>query len=195
MEYRELSDVDIIKRIRQQDPDAMDYMLKKYCAMVRREARRFYLIGADEEDLIQEGMIGLFKAIRDYDSSKDTEFSAFARICITRQLLSAMTASNRKKHTPLNSYISFYAPVTEENAQITVQETLEGQISNPEKMLLDQERLKEIWKQIDERLSPFERKVLDYYLQGDSYEEIAQKLSKTKKAVDNAVQRIRGKLK
>lgn len=194
MKYANSSDTDVIRMIRNNDDGAMEYLLKKYLGMVRKEARRFFIIGADEEDLIQEGMIGLFKAICDYDTEKETDFALFSNICIVRQMLTAVTASNRQKHTPLNSYISIYAPLEENESNITVQETLGEEISNPEQLLLSQERIEELWVQIDKQLSTLERKVLELYLEGDSYEVIAEKLQKSKKAIDNAIQRIRKKL-
>ena len=193
MRYASVSDIDVIRMIRNNDEGAMEYLLKKYLGMVRKEARRFYLIGADEEDLIQEGMIGLFKAICDFDLEKKTDFALFSNLCIVRQMLTAVTASNRQKHTPLNSYISIYAPLEESESNMTVQETLGEEISNPEQLLIRQERIEELWTQIDKRLSTLERKVLELYLEGDSYEVIADKLGKSKKAIDNAIQRIRKK--
>lgn len=193
MKYADSSDADVIRLIRNNDNGAMEYLLKKYLGMVRKEARRFFLIGADEEDLIQEGMIGLFKAICDYDLDKDTDFALFSNVCIVRQMLTAVTASNRQKHTPLNSYISIYAPLEESESNITVQETLGEEVSNPEQLLISQEQIEELWTQIDKRLSTLERKVLELYLEGDSYEVIAAKLEKSKKSIDNAVQRIRKK--
>ncbi|MDD5948968.1 MAG: RNA polymerase sporulation sigma factor SigH [Lachnospiraceae bacterium] len=194
MEYNAMGDVEVIRRIRKGDNDAMDYLLKKYRGMVRKETRKLYLIGADEEDLTQEGMIGLFKAIRNYDLSRDTEFALFAHVCIVRQLCSVMTASNRQKHTPLNTYISFYAPLEKEEQQLTLQEVLVGRSDNPEQQMLDEEGVREIWKKIDEVLSPMEKKVLNLYLEGYSYETIGEKLGKEKKSIDNAIQRIRNKL-
>lgn len=194
MQYEVMSDMEIIQKIRSGDNDAMDYLLKKYRGMVRKEIRKLYLIGADEEDLTQEGMIGLFKAIRDYDTKRDTEFALFAHICIVRQLCSVVTASNRQKHTPLNTYVSFYTPLEKEEQQVTLQEVLAGRTDNPEQQMIDRERVQEIWKRIDEVLSPMEKKVLNLYLEGYSYEIIGERLGKEKKSIDNAIQRIRNKL-
>jgi RNA polymerase sporulation-specific sigma factor len=161
--------------------------------MVRKETRKLYLIGADEEDLIQEGMIGLFKAIRDYNPDKDTDFALFANVCIVRQLCSAIRASNRQKHTPLNTYISLYAPIEQENTTL-LQDVLEVDSDNPEQRILDKERVDELLQQIDEKLSPLEKKVLTLYIDGYNYEVIGEQLGKSKKAVDNAIQRVRTKL-
>lgn len=194
MGYETMSDLEVLQLIRKQDHQAMDYLLNKYRGMVRKETRKVFLMGADEEDLTQEGMIGLFKAIRDYDFEKDTDFALFAHICIVRQLLSAVTASNRQKHIPMNSYISLYAPVDREEPNIALQEILEGNEFNPEQQLLVQEGVDEIMQDIDTLLSPLEKKVLDYYLDGYSYEKIGEVLNKSKKSIDNAIQRIRTKL-
>lgn len=193
MGYESMSDLEILQLIRKEDHQAMDYLLNKYRGMVRKETRKVFLMGADEEDLTQEGMIGLFKAIRDYDFSKDTDFALFAHICIVRQLLSAVTASNRQKHIPMNTYISLYAPIDKDDT-IALQEILEGNQYNPEQQLLAQESVEEIMQDIDMLLSPLEKKVLDFYLEGYSYEKIGEVLSKSKKSIDNAIQRIRSKL-
>lgn len=194
MKYESMSDLEILQLIRKDDHQAMDYLLNKYRGMVRKETRKVFLMGADEEDLTQEGMIGLFKAIRDYDDTKDTDFALFAHVCIVRQLLSAVTASNRQKHIPMNTYISLYAPVEKDESTLALQEILEGNEYNPEQQLLAQEGVDEIWQDIDTLLSPMEKKVLDYYLEGYSYEKIGEALSKSKKSINNAIQRIRNKL-
>lgn len=194
MDYRQLSDIQIISLSRSGDNEAMEYLLKKYRGMIRKETRRMYLIGSEEEDLTQEGMIGLFKAIRDYDVKKKTDFALFAHVCIVRQLYSAVTASNRQKNIPLNTYVSFYAPLEKEECSMTLQEVLRDNQDNPERLVIEQERVEEIWRQIDKLLSPLEKKVLSLYLDGDSYFMIGEKLGKEKKAIDNAIQRIRMKL-
>ncbi len=194
MDYTDLDEVEIIRKSRNGDNDAMEYMLKKYSGMVRKETRRFYLIGADEEDLTQEGMIGLFKAVRDYNLEGDTDFALFAHICIVRQLYTVVKASNRQKHTPLNTYVSIYAPMSDEHSQLTLQEVLEVEKDNPEKQFLDRERMTDIWEAINRMLSPLEKKVLELYLEGYNYEVIGEHLGKKKKSIDNAIQRIRTKL-
>lgn len=194
MDYRELSDIQIINLSRKGDNEAMEYLLKKYRGMIRKETRRMYLIGSEEEDLTQEGMIGLFKAIRDYDENKQTDFALFAHICIVRQIYNAVTASKRQKNIPLNTYVSFYAPLEKEESGMTLQEVLKNNQDDPERRVIEQERVEEIWRQIDRVLSPLEKKVLFLYLDGDSYFTIGEKLGKEKKAIDNAIQRIRMKL-
>ncbi len=200
-EYHHVEDEKIIELIRQQDADAMDYLMRKYRSMVKQEARKMYLIGSDEEDLIQEGMIGLFQAVRGYESEHESSFASFARLCIRRQMYSAVTASNRKKHQPLNTYVSFDEPVFVENAgengykEQTVEDTIfaDERDTNPEKIVLDREQADMIESVIVERLSSYEKKVLNLYLEGRSYDDIAVKLNRTRKAIDNAIQRIRRK--
>lgn len=194
MRFEEMTDVQIIDCIRTDDEEAMEFLLKKYRGMVRKETRALYLIGGDDEDLIQEGMIGLFKAIRDYKVEENKDFALFANICIRRQIYNAITASNRKKHIPLNTYISLYAPSSPDSIEEGFGEQVGDLYRNPEEHIIAKERVDELWKRIDKRLSSLERKVLDLYLNGDSYEMIAEKLGKSKKSIDNAVQRIRGKL-
>lgn len=160
-----------------------------------------YLIGSDEEDLIQEGMIGLFQAIRGYEKDKESSFATFARLCIKRQVYSAVTASNRKKHQPLNTYVSFDEPAFAEISGFSKDrdQTVEDVISaaeehtNPEKIMLDREQVDMIESVIVERLSNLEKKVLNLYLEGKSYDDIASELKKSRKAIDNAIQRIRKK--
>ena len=194
MDYREYEDEENVRFCRQGDDEAMEYLLKKYRGMVRKETRKLYLIGAEEEDLTQEGMIGLFKAIRDYDLEKGTDFALFAHVCIVRQLYSAVTASNRKKNIPLNEYTSLYATVEKEDNPVTLENVLRADGVDPEEQVLAREKETEIWEQIDKQLSNMEKEVLKHYLKGDSYSEIAGKLGKEKKAIDNAIQRIRAKL-
>lgn len=193
-EYRNLSDEQLIERLRGGDTKVMDYILDKYKPLVRKKANAMYLIGGDTDDLIQEGMIGLFKAIRDYDVGKDTSFSVFAQLCVTRQIYSAVEASNRKKHTPLNTYISFYSQTGEEGKPLA--ETLISDESyNPEELVIDQENVQLFWEKLREQLSTMERQVLDEYLSGLNYQQIAEKMGKSPKAIDNALQRIKGKIR
>jgi RNA polymerase sporulation-specific sigma factor len=194
-EYWKANDEVILQWIEQGDSLAMDFLIRKYTADVKKEARRLYLIGGDEEDLIQEGMIGLFQAIRDYKKEKESSFSSFARLCILRQMYSAVTASNRKKHQPLNSYISLEELAFSGQSDRMLEETIsmDEKNSNPEKIMLDKEQAVMIESVIVERLSTYEKKVFELYLQGLSYEDIAEKLRKSRKGVDNAIQRIRRK--
>lgn len=192
--YDTLSDNEIIARIAKKDDEAIEYMMKKYGSIVKREVRTVYLIGAETEDLMQEGMIGLFKAIRDYEADKGTVFSTFATLCVRRQIKTAINNSNRKKHIPLNTYISIYTENDEYGYEIEDNLESENAASNPENMIIAKEQSRVLNELIENRLSSYEKKVLKYYLEGLSYQEIAQRLDKTDKSVDNALQRIRRKL-
>lgn len=192
-EYKDCSDQELLIQIQYGDNEAMEYLIEKYRGLVRMEARKFFLAGGDEEDLIQEGMIGLFKAICSYQKEKDTAFSTFAVLCIRRQIYTTVTASNRKKHGPLNNYISIFGNY-EENGEGKLDEVLEDFDENPEELLLRKEKIRNYYNMIDEKLSRFEKQVLEHYLNGENYTEIAQKLGRTGKSVDNAIQRIRRKL-
>ena len=156
-----------------------------------------YILGADSEDLIQEGMIGLFKAIRDYDFGRDAGFSTFAELCVSRQIYSAVTASGRKKHMPLNSYLSLSrgSEDSENGEGASLEDTLSLPSDNPEFIMIDRENVEDIERFIDTELSAFEREVIELYLTGMSYVEIARVLGKDEKATDNALQRVKGKLK
>lgn len=194
MDYRQCSDEEIIALIRQGNEDAIEYLLKKYSPLVKKSIRTLYLIGADTEDLSQEGMIGLFKAIQNYRGDNSASFYTFAKLCVDRQIYTAIKASNRKKHSPLNSYISFYSRMNEEEAELI--ENLEaGNDSNPEHVVLDRENTLHIEGLLQEHLSRMEKEVLSLYLEGQAYADIAQTLGKPIKSVDNAVQRIRDKVK
>lgn len=193
MNYEGLTDEELIRQIRNQDSAAMDYLLDKYRNMVKRETREIYIIGADSEDLMQEGMIGLFKAIRDYNEDKKCGFHTFATLCVKRQICTAVTSSNRKKHYPLNHYVSFYSQDEETNSSVMDMLAAED-MSNPETNLLLQERLGGIMEQIATVLSKYERQVLEMYLDGCSYGQIAEALGKPEKSIDNAIQRIRKKM-
>ncbi len=193
------SDDEIIALIRGGDSYAMDYMLTKYKNLVKNKAKALFLIGGDKEDLIQEGMIGLYKAIRDYSTEKDSSFYSFADLCISRQMYSAIKASNRKKNIPLNTYVSLYTPAYSENADFEEKETLadvviQNKISNPEELVIDKESTSMLEYELVRHLSQFEKTVLDLYLHDYSYLQIADKLKKEPKSIDNALQRIRLKL-
>ncbi|WMJ89843.1 RNA polymerase sporulation sigma factor SigH [Anaerocolumna sp. MB42-C2] len=194
-----LSDEDIIDLIRNNDSDAMDYMLNRYKNLVRKKAKALYLIGGDKDDLIQEGMIGLYKAIRDYNPGKDNSFHNFADLCISRQIYSAIKASNRKKNLPLNTYVSLYTPAYNENTDFEEKESLvdlmyENKISNPEELVIDKESTNMLEYELVRHLSQFEKDVLDLYLFDFSYLQIADRLKKEPKSIDNALQRIKLKL-
>lgn len=192
MDFENMTDEAIIFQIREDNHEAMDYLLDKYRNMVKRESREVYLIGADSEDLVQEGMIGLFKAVRDYSDNKGCSFRTFALLCVKRQICTAVTSSNRKKHYPLNTYISIYSQDKEE---VSLLDMLAAQeYSNPESNMLLQEKLGGILEKIETALSRYERQVLELYLDGQAYGKIAEQLGKSEKSVDNAIQRIRKKL-
>lgn len=194
MNYTTLQDDEVISLIHNGQSDATEYLLKKYAPLVKKSIRTLYLIGADTEDLSQEGMIGLFKAIQSYQNDNNASFYTFAKICIDRQIYSAIKASNRKKHTPLNSYISFYSKMNEDEIELI--DNLEaGNDSNPEQIILDRENTTNIEDILEEHLSKMEKQVLSLYLQGKSYADIGIELGKTSKSIDNAIQRIRDKVK
>lgn len=193
-DYQEMSDEQLIGQLRSGDSGVMDYILDKYKPLVRKKANAVFLIGGETDDLIQEGMIGLFKAVRDYDEGKEASFFSFAELCITRQLYKAVEASNRKKHAPLNTYISFYSETGEEGHSLA--ETLTtGGMGDPEQMIIDQENLKQFWDGLREHLSSMEQQVLDEYLQGNNYQQIAEHMNKPPKTIDNALQRIKTKVR
>lgn len=193
MQYDGYSDEELIHKLRQGEEDITDYILEKYKPLVRKRTNAMYLIGGENEDLIQEGMIGLFKAIRDYRRDKDSSFYHFAELCVNRQLYTALEASNRKKHLPLNSYVSLSDGDGEESLQIS--EELLGKSRSPEQMVIEQEVLEEFRKKLKKRLSNLEGQVLGLYLDGNNYIQIAEMLEKSPKSVDNTLQRIRQKIR
>lgn len=186
MKYDAYSDEELIVQLRQGESSIMDYILEKYKPLVRKCTNAMYLIGGETDDLIQEGMIGLFKAIRDYQLDRENNFFGFARLCINRQLYSAIEASNRKKHQPLNCYVSF----SEQEAEGSL-----GFISSPEQLVIEQEVWESFWKQVNCSLSKLEKEVLQRYLEGCNYIQIAQQMGKSPKSIDNALQRIRQKIR
>ena len=193
-EYQNQTDEILIEQLRSGQEQITDYIMDKYKNLVRKRANAMFLMGGDTDDLIQEGMIGLFKAIRDYRMEKDVSFYHFADLCITRQIYHAVEASLRKKHQPLNTYISLNAQMGQESED-TLQDLLESvENPNPEQLLIDQENANDIQEKLYKNLSKFERQVLLLYLQGSNYRQIAKQLHKEPKAIDNALQRIRGKI-
>ena len=177
------------------DKEATEYLLNKYKILVSARVKRYYLAGATREDLVQEGMIGLYRAIMSYSKQKSTSFSAFASVCIKRRLLSAIRAANRQKHQPLNSYVSLSKPVEEDAEGRTLGETLENTAGDPEAIFLNEERSQSERQRIDDALSPFEKKVVLLYLHDMTYADIARKLQISEKSVDNAMQRVKQKLR
>ena len=193
MNYNNFSDEELIEKLRAGDTEIADYIMEKYKPLVRKKTNAMYLIGGEPEDLIQEGTIGLFKAVRDYNPEKEVSFFAFAELCISRQLYSALEASNRKKHIPLNTYVSFSSQ--EDSEGVHLEQMITEQTISPEQLLIEQEGKREFFDQLEEKLSPMEKKVLYLYLEGSSYTQIAEYMDKTPKSIDNTLQRIRGKIK
>ena len=195
--YEQESDEALIDRLREGESNVIDYIMDKYKNLVRNKAKSMYILGADTEDLIQEGMIGLFKAVRDYDCGRDASFYTFAELCINRQIYTAVQAAGRKKHGPLNSYVSLNGEHNkqdgEENSLMDILST--GQGDDPEKQFLDRERMEYLEGQIEKELSGFEKQVLDLYLTGMSYSQIAKVLGRDEKSTDNALQRVKTKIK
>lgn len=194
-EFANQADEILIEQLRSGQQEITDYIMDKYKNLVRKRANAMFLIGGDTDDLIQEGMIGLFKAIRDFNVDKDASFYHFADLCITRQIYHAVEASQRKKHLPLNTYVSLNAQMGQEGEE-TFLDVLESfEYSNPEQLLIEREDARAIREKLKDGLSRFERQVIQLYLQGLSYRQIAQQLGKEPKAIDNALQRIRAKIK
>lgn len=190
------SDEQLVDLVRDGDEDALDYLLNKYKVLVEKKAKSYFLIGAGRDDIVQEGMIGLFKAIRDFKEDKTASFYSFADLCITRQMISAVKASTRQKHQPLNSYISLNKPAyEEENDKISLLDRMPSdKVINPEDLFIGQEKLGIIEHELSERLSSLEKKVIQLYIDGKSYVEIAKLLKRPIKSIDNALQRIKKKV-
>lgn len=193
MDFDKMSDNEIIEYIKKGNDDAMDYMVKRYGTLVKKEVRALYLIGAETEDLTQEGMIGLFKAIRDFEPEKNIQFSTFATLCIRSQIKTAITASNRKKHLPLNGYLSLYAESGDEGFSL-LENLTASESTEPERQIIARESIDNLKKLIDKELSSLEKTVLELYLSGLSYSEISEKTGKSEKSIGNALSRIRTKV-
>ena len=188
-------DEEIALIAQQGDGVALEYLLNKYKNFVRSKARSYFLIGADHEDIVQEGMIGLYKAVRDFRADKLSSFRAFAELCVTRQIITAIKSATRQKHIPLNSYVSLNKPIYDEESDRTLLDVItEGHITNPEELLIGQEELSNIEGQIGKMLSKLEWEVLTAYLDGKSYQEISVLLGRHVKTIDNALQRVKRKL-
>ncbi|WP_461812512.1 RNA polymerase sporulation sigma factor SigH [Faecalimonas sp.] len=188
--YSEMTDEELIKCLRNGKKEITDYIINKYKNLVRKKAKAMFLLGGENDDLIQEGMIGLFKAIRDYDEKQETSFYHFADLCISRQMYTAIEASKRQKHIPLNSYVSIYEDKDEQPLIDTIQAVKEN---NPEALFLDKEYLQILEVELKRSLSEFENTVLYLHLYGMDYQKIAKVLKKTPKSIDNALQRIKAK--
>lgn len=199
IDYSQWSDEELILRLRDGEAGIMDYICDKYKMLVRNKAKSMFILGADNEDLIQEGMLGLFKAVRDYDYGRDASFYTFAELCISRQIYTAVQASNRKKHSPLNSYISLYQGNDNQESSVEIQSQLEAIVaeegSDPEQIVIAREDYEQLEEMIEKELSAFEKQVWDLYLTGMSNTEIAKVLGKDSKSTDNALQRLKNKLK
>lgn len=196
-DYRLIADEELIMRLRGGESAIMDYICDKYKNMVRSKAKSMFILGGDNEDLIQEGMIGLFKAVRDYDSGRDASFSTFADLCISRQMYTAVQASKRQKHIPLNTYVSLYSGVdAEDKGEKSLLEALADKAElNPEEVFLDKERVEYLEAAIENELSAFEKQVLDLYMTGMTTNQIAKVLGRDDKSTDNALQRLKAKIK
>lgn len=194
-EYDFKADEDIVEFVRIGDSDALEYLINKYRNFVRAKARSYFLIGAEREDIVQEGMIGLYKAIRDFKGDKLASFKAFAELCITRQIITAIKTATRQKHIPLNSYVSLDKPIYDEDSDRTLLDVICGsRVCDPEEMIINQEEFTGLEDKMSEILSDLERKVLMLYLDGRSYQEIAVDLDRHVKSIDNALQRVKRKL-
>jgi RNA polymerase sporulation-specific sigma factor len=193
--FGEMSDEQIIEFVHQGNSEALDFLIKKYRNFVRAKARSYFLIGADKEDIVQEGMIGLYKAIRDYKEDKLTSFKAFAELCITRQIITAIKTATRQKHIPLNSYVSLDKPIYDEESDRTLLDVISGaKVTDPEELIISREEFDNMEDKMAQLLSDLERKVLALYLDGQSYQEISEELHRHVKSIDNALQRVKRKL-
>ena len=193
--YQQMNDEQVVEMCHQGDSEAEEYLLNKYKNFVRAKARSYFLIGADHEDIVQEGMIGLYKAIRDFQPSRLASFRSFAELCVKRQIITAIKAATRQKHVPLNSYVSLNKPLYDEESDRTLLDVImEGRISDPEELIINRENLGNIHNKISEVLSGLEQEVLQAYLDGKSYQEIADALGRHVKSIDNALQRVKRKL-
>ncbi|MEM1505645.1 RNA polymerase sporulation sigma factor SigH [Domibacillus sp. 8LH] len=190
-----LSDEQLVELVHQGNSEALDFVIHKYRNFVRAKARSYFLIGADKEDIVQEGMIGLYKAVRDYKGDKLSTFRAFAELCITRQIITAIKTATRQKHIPLNSYVSLDKPIYDEESDRTLMDVLTGtKASDPQELIINREQFSSIEGKVNELLSDLERRVLALYLDGRSYQEISEQLNRHVKSIDNALQRVKRKL-
>jgi len=194
VDEKKLEDNDLLDLIHQGYTHALDVLINRYKRFVFAKAQTYFLIGGDREDIIQEGMIGLYKAVRDFDKEKLKSFKGFAELCITRQIITAIKMATRQKHIPLNSYISLYKPIYDEESERTLLDIIaESRSEDPQEMMITQEKQTHIEGKLYELLSDLERRVLSLYLEGCSYREISQELNRHQKSIDNALQRIKRK--
>lgn len=190
-----LEDEEIIKLIHQGNSYALNHLILKYKNFVRAKARTYFLVGADKEDIVQEGMIGLYKAIRDYDGDKLSSFKAFAELCITRQIITAIKTATRQKHIPLNSYVSLDRPIYDEESDRTLLDVIAGSKAiDPQELLVNRENMGDMEIKLSDLLSELEKQVLNLYLDGRTYQEISIELKRHVKSIDNALQRVKRKL-
>jgi RNA polymerase sporulation-specific sigma factor len=193
--YMQFDDDTLIELVHQGDSEVLDYLIQKYRNFVRAKARTYFLIGADKEDIVQEGMIGLYKAIRDFRGDKLSSFKAFAELCITRQIITAIKTATRQKHIPLNSYVSLDKPIYDDESDRTLMDVISGaKVLDPEELIINKEEFDDIEVKMADLLSDLERKVLSLYLDGQTYQEISEELNRHVKSIDNALQRVKRKL-
>ena len=193
--YLQFDDEELIELVHTGDSEALDYLIQKYRNFVRAKARTYFLIGADKEDIVQEGMIGLYKAVRDFKGDKLSSFKAFAELCITRQIITAIKTATRQKHIPLNSYVSLDKPIYDEESDRTLMDIISGtKVLDPEELIINKEEFDDIELKMAELLSDLERKVLALYLDGQTYQEISEELNRHVKSIDNALQTVKRKL-
>lgn len=195
LHFEHLTDEELVEQVHLGNTDALDFLISKYRLFVKAKARSYFLIGADKEDIIQEGMIGLYKAIRDFKEDKLASFRAFAELCITRQIITAIKTATRQKHIPLNSYVSLDKPIYDEESERTLMDIITSPISDdPEYLMINREDYLYLEEKMGEVLSELEQQVLVRYLEGQSYNEISEELDRHVKSIDNALQRVKRKL-
>ncbi|GAF66185.1 RNA polymerase sporulation sigma factor SigH [Alkalihalobacillus trypoxylicola] len=195
LDFDQFDDDYVVGQARLGDGAALEFLINKYKNFVRAKARSYFLIGADHEDIVQEGMIGLYKAIRDFNGEKLSSFKAFAELCVTRQIITAIKTATRQKHIPLNSYVSLDKPLYDEESDRTLLDVICGnRVTNPEELLINQEEFADIELKMGEILSDLEQQVLMLYLDGRTYQEISEDLNRHVKSIDNALQRVKRKL-
>lgn len=192
--YSKIDETELVKIAKNKKSNAQEYLIRKYMYMIKSKASLYFIVGGSKQDIIQEGMIGIYKAIEDYDDSKKASFATFANLCVTRQIITAIKKANRKKHVPLNSYVSLNKLISDEGNNSLIDILKKEKTVNPEKLVVSREQRKHIEKQVGKLLSSLELNVFFLYLEGLSYKDIADKLLINNKSVDNALQRIKKKL-